>query len=88
MAVEQVLYAQAVNILRNGLELIAVNKNKNEAQFKFQGQSETSQRCFDLDFDWTEVSFITHEHDSIKKCVQSHDDTQNTNTFKIFQVPI
>ena len=42
---------------------IAANKNKNEAKFKFQGQSERSQRWVDLKFDWIEVSFSTREPD-------------------------
>ena len=48
---EQVLYAQVVNLRRKDLKFIAANKNKNEAKFKFQGQSARSQRWFDLEFD-------------------------------------
>ena len=88
MAPEEVLYAKVVKIRRKDLKFIAANKNKNEAKFKFQGQSSRSQRWFDLDFYWIEVNFITHEPDSYKKIFQSHDNTQYTNTFKIFQVPI
>ena len=61
MAVEQGLYAQVVNIHREGLKFIAANKNKIEAKFKFQGQSERSQCWFDIDFDWIEVNFSTRE---------------------------
>ena len=68
--------------------MISENKNKNEAKFKFQGQSARSQRCFDLDFDWIEVNFSTCEPDSYKKSFQFHDDTQDTNKFKSFQVLI
>ena len=70
------------------MKLIAANKNKNEAKFKFQGQSSISRRWFDLDFDWTEVNFSTHEPDFYKKLFQNHENTQDTNTFKFFQVPI
>ena len=42
-------------------KLIAENKNKNEAKFKFQDQSTRSQRWFDLEFDSIEVIFITRE---------------------------
>ena len=70
------------------MKFIAENKNKNEAKFKFQGQSARSQRWFDLDFDWIEVNFSTREPDLYKKLFQSHDDTQDTNIFKFFQVPI
>ena len=64
------------------------NRNKNEAKFKFQGQSARSQRWFYHEFDWIEVNFSTREPDLYKKMFQSHDNTQDTNTFKLFQVPI
>ena len=70
------------------MEFIATNKNKNEAKFKFQGQSARSQHSFDLEFDWIEVNFITCEPDFYKKLFQRHDDTQDKNSFKLFQVPI
>ena len=85
---EQVLYEQVVSIRRKDLKFIAENKNKNEAKFKFQGQSARSQRWFDIDFGWIEVNFGTREPDLYKKLFQSHDDTQDTNTFKFFQFPI
>ena len=88
MSMEQGLYAQAVMIRWKDLKFIAANKNANEAKFKFQGLSERSQRWFDLDFDWIKVNFSTCEPDFYKKCFQNHDDTQDTNTLKIFQVPI
>ena len=58
---EQLLYAQVVMLSRNYLKFIAANKNKNEAKFKFQGQSARSQRLFDLEFDLIEVNFSTRE---------------------------
>ena len=70
------------------MEFIAENRNKNEAKFKIQGQSARSQRWFDLGFDWIEAKFITRKLDFYKKLFYSHDDTQETNTFKFFQVPI
>ena len=85
---EQGLYAQVVNISREDLIFIAKNKNKNEAKFKFQGQSARSQRWFDLEFDCIGVNFSTCESDFYKKRFHSHDNTQDTNTFKFFQVPI
>ena len=63
MAKEQGLYAQVVKLRRKDFEFIAENRNKNEAKFKFQGQSARSQRLFDLDFDWIEVNFSTRETD-------------------------
>ena len=52
------------------------------------GQSAISRHWFDLDFGWVEVNFITCEPGFYKKTFQRHDNTQDTNTFKIFQVPI
>ena len=36
---EQGLYVQVVMLCRNNLKFTKTNKNKNEAKFKFQGQS-------------------------------------------------
>ena len=58
------------------------------AKFKFQGKSTRSQRWFYLEFDCIEVNFIIHEPDLCNKLFKSHEDTQDTNTFKLFQVPI
>ena len=63
MDTEKLLYAQVVMISRNNLKIFAEGKNKNEAKFKFQGQSARSQCWFDLDFDCIEVNFITRETD-------------------------
>ena len=63
MATEKGLYAKVVNIIRKDLKFFAANNNKNEAKFKFQGQSTRSQCWFDLDFDFIEVNFSTREHD-------------------------
>ena len=63
MSTEQRLYSQVVMLHRNYLKITEANKNKNEAKFKFQGQSVRSQCWFDLDFDCTGVKFITHEPD-------------------------
>ena len=40
MATEQSLYAQVVKLLLKDLKYVATDKNKSEAKFKFQGQSE------------------------------------------------
>ena len=85
---EQGLYSQVVKLRRKDLKFVSANKNKNEAKFKFQGPSEISQLWFDLDFDWIGVNVSTCEPDFYKKLYQIHDDTEDTNTFKIFQVPI
>ena len=70
------------------MKFIVQNENKNEAKFNFQCQSTRSQRWFDLDFDSIEVSFSTLEPDLYNKFFKSHDDTQDINIFKMFQVPI
>ena len=88
MAMEQGLYAQVIMLRREDLKFVATDKNKNEAKFKFQGQSARSQRWFNLDLGWMEVNFSTREPDLYKKLFQSHDDTQDINTLKSFQVPI
>ena len=46
---EQGLYSQVIRIRRKDLKFVTTDKNKNEAKFKFQGQSAISQRWFDLD---------------------------------------
>ena len=63
MATEQGLYSQVVMLRWKDLIFNDANKNKNEAKFNFQVQSARSQRWFDLDFDWIEVNFSTHEPD-------------------------
>ena len=88
MSMEKVLYAQVFKLCRKDLKFIAADKNKNEAKFKFQGLSARSQSWLDLDFDLIEVNFSTSEPDLYKKLVQSHDNTQDKNTFKSLQVPI
>ena len=77
-----------VNLCRKDLEFVVADKKKNEAKSKFQGLSARSQRWFGLDFGWIEVNFITREPNFYKKLFQTHDDTQDTNAFKRFQVPI
>ena len=70
------------------MKFVTTDKNKNEARFKFQGQYSRSKRWSDLDFDWIEVNFSTREPDLYNKPFQIHDNTQDTNTYKNFQVPI
>ena len=68
---EQGLYAQVIMIRQKDLKFVATDKNKNEAKFKFQGQSARSQRWFDLDLDWIEVNFSTHEPDFYKETISN-----------------
>ena len=42
MSMEQGLYSQVIRIRRKDLKCVATDMNKNEAQFKFQGQSARS----------------------------------------------
>ena len=88
MVIEQGLYAQVVMICRKYLKITEANKDKNEDKFKFQGQSARSQRWCDLDFDWVEENFSTREPDLYRKIYQIYDKTQDTNKFKMFEVPI
>ena len=85
---EQSLYAQLIMFRRKDLKFDAADKNKNKSKFKFQGQSARSQLWFDLDLDWIDMNFSTREPDLYKKLFQSNDKEQETNTFKLFQVPI
>ena len=88
MATEHGLFAYVVNLRPKDLKFIEENENKNKAKFKFQGQYARSQRWFDLDFVWIEVNFSTCETYFYRNFFQSHDNTQDTNTFKILQVLI
>ena len=67
LATEQSLYAQVVKLRRKDLNFVATDKNKNEAKFKFQGQSERSQLWFDLELYWVEINFSYREPDFYKK---------------------
>ena len=88
MAMEQSLYARVIMFRRKDLQFDAVDENKNESKFKFQGQSARSQLCFDLDLNWNDINFSTCEPDLYKKLFQSHENEQEKNTFKFFQVPV
>ena len=57
-------------------------------KFKFHGQSGRSRLWLDLDLDWIDINFSTREPDFYKKLFQSHDNEQDTDTFRTFQVPI
>ena len=70
------------------LKFVATDKNKNEAKFNFQGQLARSQLCFDLEWYWIEINFITREPDFYNQTFQRYYDTQDNNTFKNFQVSI
>ena len=88
MTMEKSLYAQVIKFWRKDLLFDAADKNKNESKFKFQGQSARSQLWFDLDLDCIDMDFSTREPDFYKKLFQSHDNKQDKDTFKTFQVPI
>ena len=70
------------------MKYVVTDKIKNETKFKFQGLYVTSKRWFDLDLDCIEVNCITRDPDFYKKLFQSHNDTQDINIFRSFQVPI
>ena len=48
-------------------------------------QSARSQLWFDLDLDWIDKNFTTHEPDFYKKLFQSHENKQDEDTFKNFK---
>ena len=85
---EQSLYAQVINFRRKDLLFDVADKNKTESKFKFQGQSARSQLWFDLNLDWIDINFSTCEPDFYKELFQSHDNKQDKDKFKTFQVPI
>ena len=85
---EQSLYAQVIKFRREDLLFDAADKNKTESKFKFQGQYARSQLWFDLNLDWIDINFSTREPDFHRRLFQSHDNKQDEDTFKIFQVPI
>ena len=87
-AMEQGLYSQFFVLSRKHLKITESNKNKNKDKFKFQGQSARSQHWFDPDFGCIEDNFSTREPDLYRKIYQRRDKTQDTNTFKMFEVPI
>ena len=59
-----------------------------QIKLKCQSQSARSQIWFDIDLDWIDINFSTREPDFYKKLFQSHDNKQDKDTFKKFQVPI
>ena len=63
---EQGLCSQVIVLRQEDLKFVATDKSKNEAKFKFQGQSAISQRWFDIYFDWIEVNLSTREPDFYK----------------------
>ena len=58
MSTELRLYTQVLMLRQKDFKCTEADKNKNEAKFKFQGQSARSRRWFDLHFDLTEVNFL------------------------------
>ena len=68
---EQGLYAQVIMIHRKDLEIVAIDQNKNEAKFKFHGQSKRSQRWFNIDLDWIEVNFSNYETGFYKETISN-----------------
>ena len=86
MATEQGLYVQVIMLRRKYLKFVTTDNNKNEAKFKFKGQSTRSQRWFDIEFDCIEANFNTCAPDFYKKPFQNHDYTQDTNTYKTFKL--
>ena len=87
-AMEQSFYAQVIRFRRKDLKFDAADENENESKFKFQGQSARSQLWFDLNLDWIDMNFSSRKSDCYNKIFQIHDNEQDINTFRFFQVPI
>ena len=88
MAMEQSLYAQVIKFRSKDLKFDAADLKKNSSKFKFQGHSAKSRYWFDLDLDWIDINFSTHEPDFSKKFFQNHDNEKEADSFRIFEVPI
>ena len=82
------MYAKALKLRRKYLKFVATYRGGNEAKFKFQCQSASSQIWFYLYLYWIEINFSSREPGFYKKSFQIHNDTHDDNTFKIIQVPI
>ena len=85
MATEQGLYEKLVMILWKESEDSKGREKTNK--YKFQWQSATSRRLSDLDYEWLEENFRTHEpgfHTTSSKQIMG----DVTKTYQIFGVPI
>ena len=83
MATEQGLYAQVIMLHRKDLNTAEENKNKTRIN-----SSSRLSLPDQLDFNWIRENFSTHEPYLYNKIFQKSDGTQDTNTFKMFVVPI
>ena len=67
-------------------------KKKNEKEitrkYNFQGQSAILIRWFDLDQEWSEEKFSTHEPDFYKKIYQTNIRGQDMKIYQLFVVTI
>ena len=88
MAMEQGLYTQVIKLRRKDLKFDAADKDKKLSKFKFQGQSARSRYWFGIDLDWININFSTREPDFYKKLFHSYDNEQETESYRIFEVPI
>ena len=67
MAIEKNYMHRLSCFWRKDLKFDAADKNKNKSKFKFLCQSGRSRLWFDLDLDWIDMNFSTHEPISIRK---------------------
>ena len=81
-------YAQVIKFRRKDLKFDAADKDKNSSKSKFQGQFARSRYWFDPNLDWIDINFSTREPDFYKKVFHNHDNEQETDSFRIFEVPI
>ena len=85
---EQSLYAQVIKFRRKDFKFDAAVKDKNSSKFKFLCQSARSRYWFDIDLDWIDINFSTREPDFYRILFHNHDNEQETDSFRIFEVPI
>ena len=64
------------------------NKKENTKKYNLQGESAISIRWFNLDPEWSEENFTTHEPDFYEIMYQTKFRGDDTKTYQIFGVPI
>ena len=84
MSTEKGLYAQVVMIRQKDSD----NKKEKEKKKNFQGKFTISICWFDIDHEWLEENFRTHEPDFYKKLYQKYIRDHDTKMYKSSVVPI
>ena len=85
---KQSSYAQVIMFRRKDLKFDAADKNKTNQNLNFKVNPEDHDYGLILIQIGSTKCFSTREPDFYKKLFQSHDNEQDTNTFKTHEVPI